>query len=253
MVAMQTISASRPSPRLGSIVSGTLVGATMVAAGLGFGFLVIETPLVSQLVPDSQGSVKLAAAVFIWVMALVVGAGLSIAGTNRLAATMAVVRTGRAGRAPVTRMRSRLPADIVAAIGVVPDDGHPIPELVVGPFGIAVVHELGPRDIIRQVGSGWERRTSRGWVPTEYPVDRVNRDAERIRHWLTSGDMDFVVRVYAALVTTDERIPRSPTCAVISADQIPAWFEALPPQRSMTAGRRARLLERIRAATPGRH
>ncbi len=107
-------------------------------------------------------------------------------------------------------MLSHLPGDIVVATGVVPDDGRPIPELVVGPFGIAVIHELRPREIIRPVGSGWEKRTSKGWVPTEYPVDRVNRDAERIRHWLTTGDMDFVVRVYAALVTTDSRIPRSP-------------------------------------------
>ena len=249
---MQTISATRPAPRLGSIIGGTLFGATLLAAGLGFAFLVIETPLVSRLIPTSGGSVQLAAAVFIWVLALVGGAGLSIAGTNRLAATVAAVRTGAAARPPVTRMLSRLPDDIVAAIGVVPDEGRPIPELVVGPFGVAVVHELGPREIIRSVGSGWERRTSRGWVPTEYPVDRVNRDAERVRHWLTTGDMDFVVRVYAALVTTDSRIPRSPVCAVVSPEQIPAWFEALPPQRSLTAGRRARLLDRIRAATPGR-
>jgi hypothetical protein len=251
MVAMQTISASRPS-RLGSIVGRTLVGATLVAAGLGFAFLVIETPLIPRLVPANGGSVALGAAVFIWMLALVAGAGLSIAGANRLAATVAAVRTGTAGDPPVTRMRSRLPADIVAAVGLVPDEGRPIPELVVGPFGIAVVHELSPRAIIRPVGVGWEKRTSRGWVPIEYPLDRVNRDAERVRHWLTIADMDFVVRVYAALVTTDQRIPRSPGCAVISPEQIPAWFEALPPQRSMTAGRRARLLDRIRASTPAR-
>lgn len=252
MDAMQTISATRPAPRLGSIVGGTVVGATLLAAGLGFAFLVIETPLLSRLIPTDAGSVQLAVAVFVWVLALVAGAGLSIAGTNRLAATLATVRTGAAARPPVTRILSRLGDEVVVATGVVPDDGRPIPELVIGPFGIAVVHELRSREIIRQVGSGWEKRTSRGWVPTEYPVDRVNRDAERIRHWLTTGDMDFVVRVYAALVTTDDRIPRSPVCAVISPEQIPAWFEALPPQRTLTAGRRARLLDRIRAATSGR-
>ena len=252
MEPMQTISATRPAPRLGSIVGGTLVGATLLAAGLGFAFLVIETPLLTRLVPAGGGSAELAVAVFIWVLALVAGAGLSIAGTNRLAATLATVRTGQSARPPVTRMLSHLPGDIVVATGVVPDDGRPIPELVVGPFGIAVIHELRPREIIRSVGSGWEKRTSKGWVPIEYPVDRVNRDAERIRHWLTTGDMDFVVRVYAALVTTDDRIPRSPVCAVISPEQIPAWFEALPPQRSLTAGRRARLLDRIRAATSAR-
>ena len=77
---------------------------------------------------------------------------------------------------------------------------------------------------------------------------RVARDAERVRHWLANGDLDYVVRVYAALVTTDAAIPRSPLCAVISEDQIPAWLAALPRQRSFSAGRRNHLLTRVRAA-----
>ena len=92
-------------------------------------------------------------AMFIWVLALIAGAGFSIAGTNRLAATVAAVRTGLAKRTPVVRMLSHLPDEVVVATNVVPDDGRPIPELVVGPFGVAVVHELGPRDAIRPVGS----------------------------------------------------------------------------------------------------
>ena len=125
-------------------------------------------------------------------------------------------------------MLSTLPDDVVVATDVVPDDGRPIPELVVGPFGVAIVHELGSPDAIRRVGSTWEMRDPRGWEPTESPLDRVNRDVERVRHWMTNGDLDFVVHVYAALVTDDPSIPRSSLCAVITADQIPAWFAALP-------------------------
>jgi hypothetical protein len=33
---------------------------------------------------------------------------------------------------------------------------------------------------------------------------------------------------------------------VITADQIPAWIEALPTQRSFSAGRRHHLLARVR-------
>ncbi len=51
------------------------------------------------------------------------------------------------------------------------------------------------------------------------------RDAERVRHWLGDGDLDFVVRVYAALVTADASMPRSASCAVITADQS-AWSES---------------------------
>ena len=97
-----------------------------------------------------------------------------------------------------------------------PNSGRPIPELVVGPFGVAVIHEMGPREAIRRVGNTWEARTRDGWMPTEYPLERVKRDAERVRHWLTESDLDFVVRVYAALVTTDASIARSPLCAVIT-------------------------------------
>jgi len=57
-----------------------------------------------------------------------------------------------------------------------------------------------------------------------------------------------VVRVYAALVTTDTAIPRSGLCAVITEDQIPAWLAALPRQRSFSAARRNHLLTRVRAA-----
>ena len=129
-----------------------------------------------------------------------------------------------------------------------PNSGRPIPELVVGPFGVAVVHELGPREAIRRVGNTWETRTPDGWMPTEYPLERVNRDVERVRRWLTESDLDFVVRVYGALITTDAAIPRSPLCAVLAPEQIPAWFEALPRQRSLTAGRRNHLLARVRGA-----
>ncbi len=118
-------------------------------------------------------------------------------------------------------MLSDLGNEIVVTTGVVPDDGRPVPELVVGPFGVVVVHELGPHEVVRPTGYSWERRTPNGWVPIESPVDRVTRDADRVRHWLTSGDLEFVVRVYAVLVTADRSIPRSALCAVIGAGADP--------------------------------
>ncbi len=246
---MQMISASRPDRRLGSVAVGTLVGAALVAVGLGFAFLVFETPLLARLVPDDgAGASAFTGPILVWVLALVVCACLSLAGTNRLAATVASVRTRAVGLSPVVRMLSSLPADVMVVTDVMPNSGRPIPELVVGPFGVAVVHELGPREEIRRVGNTWETRTPDGWMPTDYPLERVNRDVERVRRWLTESDLDFVVRVYGALITTDMAIPRSPLCAVLAPEQIPAWFEALPRQRSLTAGRRNHLLARVRGA-----
>jgi len=141
-----------------------------------------------------------------------------------------------------------LPGDVAVVRGVVPHDARPVPALVVGPFGVAVVDELAPADRLRRVDGSWEARTRDGWIPTEHPLDQVARDAERVRHWLTHGELDFVVRVYAALVTGDPTIPRSPLCAVITIEQIPAWVEGLPRQRSLNDWRRNVLVARVRDA-----
>ncbi len=249
VVGMQAISPPRSNRHLGQLVGGTLLGAILVAVGLTFALLVIETPLVSRLVPlRSAGPNQTSIAMLVWALALVAGGSLLVAGTNRLAWAVASVRIRSAERSPIIRALGRLPADAVVATGVVLGDGRPMPDLVIGAFGVAVVHALAAEDRIRRVGSSWETKTRDGWIPSEYPVDRVARDAERVRHWLLQGDLDFVVRVYAALVTADPTIPRSPVCAVITEDQIPAWLAALPRQRSLSAGRRHRLLARVRGA-----
>jgi hypothetical protein len=246
---MQSIPHPTPDRHLGRLVWGTLAGACLVAVGLGMAFLVITTPLVTQLVPASRsGSSQLSSAVVVWVLAVAAGTALLLAGTNRLAVAVASVRERRASRSVLTRAMGDLADEIVVAAGVVPPDGRPIPELVIGPFGVAVVRELDGRDRLRQVGLGWEIRTREGWVPTEGPLEGVARDAERVRHWLANGDLDYVVRVYAALVTTETAMPRSALCAVITEDQIPAWLAALPRQRSFSAGRRNHLLTRVRTA-----
>jgi len=246
---MRSISPTRPARRLGPLVGSTLLGAGLVATGLGLAFMAIETPLVSRLVPAGYpGSSGLGGSMLAWVCAVVAAAGLAVAGTDHLASMVASVRAHAARRSPLTRMLKALPDDVVVATDLVPSEGRPIPEVAIGPFGVAVVHEMGAPDSIRRVGQSWETRTTEGWAPTEHPLDRVTRDAERVRYWLANGDLDYVVRVYAALVTDDRSIPRSAVCAVITADQIPAWVEALPRQRSLSAGRRHHLLARVRMA-----
>jgi hypothetical protein len=245
---MQLISQTRPDRRLVHLAGGTLLGAVLTAAGLSLAFLVLQTPIVSSLIPTSSGGSQVTISMLVWALSLTAGGALLVSGTNRLASTVASVRSRASRVSPVVRAMAHLSADIVVATGVVPQDGRPIPELVVGPFGVAVVHAMETGDAIRRVGTSWEARTPGGWAPTEHPIDRVARDAERVRHWLTNGDLDFVVRVYAALVTSDTTIARSSVCAVITSEQIPAWIEALPRQRSLSAGRRHHLLAHIRGA-----
>lgn len=249
VVGMQSVTPLRPRRHLGSLVGGTIIGAGLVAAGLGLTFLIIDTSLVARLVPVSRtGSSGMTIALMIWALAIIAGAGLAISGTKRLASTVAAVRAGSQHRSPMVRALSTLPDDVIVETQVVLQGGRPIPELVIGAFGVAVVHELGGHRVLRRVGQSWETRTRDGWLPAEHPLDGVERDAERVRHWITLSDLGFVVRVHAALVTVDASMLRSPLCAVITEDQIPDWIAALPRQRTLSAGRREYLQARFRAS-----
>jgi hypothetical protein len=74
-----------------------------------------------------------------------------------------------------------------------------------------------------------------------------------VKGWLATHDRDFVVRVYAAIISDDRSIDRSPGCAVVSPTDLAGWLEALPVQRGLTPERRERLVELIRSvARPSR-
>jgi hypothetical protein len=232
---------SRPSPRLGTVLGGTLVGTSLVAIGLVMAYLAIATPLVASLAPTRPGAAGVSVGLGVWSFALIAGGSLLVAGTNRLAFALALVRHGGRTRGPAAEALSSS-AEIVVVDGVNMPDGPPIAELAIGPFGVAVIHALASEKQVRQGPSGWERRASDGWQPMDDPLGAAMRDAERVRRWLATADLEFVVRVYAALVVDDRAIQRSPTCAVIRTDQIPGWVASLPVQRTLTAGRRGRLL-----------
>jgi hypothetical protein len=243
----------RSDRRTASPVGGALLGAGLVAAGLSLAFLTVDTPLASRLVTGGgSGSGRLPFAAIVWLLGIVAGGSLLVAGTDRLAVIVATIRASAAKGSPFAQALDALAVDVAVVHDVTPHDGRPVPTLIVGPFGVAVVAEMAPADRLRRVEGSWEVRTRDGWIPTEHPLDQVARDAERVRHWLTHGELDFVVRVYAALVTSDPTIPRSPLCAVITIEQIPAWTEGLPRQRILNDGRRNVLLARLRGAVaPG--
>jgi hypothetical protein len=233
-----------------ALIGGAIVGGGLAMTGLCFALLAISTPFASRVATgQAGGSTGLMIAVAAWVLAVIAGAGLLFAGTQRLARIVAAVRLMARRPSPMVRAMASLPSDVDVAVNVVPQGGRPIPVVVVGPFGVAVVHDLGTDGALRRVGAYWETRTADGWLPTEHPLDRAARDADRVRHWLNHGDLDFVIRVYAVVITDDLSIARSPVCAVITEAQIPDWIAALPRQRSMNHGRRGRLATLIHGAT----
>ena len=239
---MALITPHRRSPRLGVLVGGSVFGVLLTTAGLGIAYLALETPLVSLLAADRLGgSTRAPIGLGILSLSLIAGGALLLAGANQLAATLARLRAGDGMAGPGARALASMADDVAVVANVVPGDGRVIPELAIGPFGAAVLHAIPAGRQVRQVGSSWEYRTRDGWMPMDSPLEAANRDAERVRRWFTIADLDFVVRVYAAVIVADSSIPRSATCAVVTPDQLPAWIGALPGQRSLTPARRLRL------------
>ena len=60
-----------------------------------------------------------------------------------------------------------------------------------------------------------------------------------------------MVRVYAAIVTDEKDIERTPTCAVVPPSELAAWIQALPTQRGLNAERREWLAETVAGIAAG--
>jgi hypothetical protein len=250
MALMDVIAPPRPSQRktFVPVVSGTLFGALFIVSGLALAYVAFATPFLGMAIPSGHpDAIQTATGIAIWAIALVAPAGFVLAGANRLARNLARVR-GRAPRRSTTlKALDNLSGELTVASGLVLSDGRGVAELVIGPFGAAVVRELPPSQVTRVQGDNWQVRGSRGWIAIDNPLERATRDADRVRRWLTEDD-DFLVKVYSAVVGPNPTVERTPGCAVLTPDQLGAWISALPTQRSLTPGRLSRVLDLVRAA-----
>ena len=247
---MDVISPSRPQTRatLIPMMSGTVLGALLIVGGLALAYVAFATPFLGLALPSGRpDAIQTAIGITIWAVALVAPAGFVLAGANRLARNLASARSRAPRRSIALKELNSLPDDITVASGLTLSDGRGVSELVIGPFGAAVVRELPPSAVTRIQGDHWQVRGARGWISLENPVERATRDAERVRRWLTEDD-DFLVKVYSAVVGPDPAIARTAGCAVLTPDQLAAWIAALPAQRGLTPGRHSRVLDLVRAA-----
>jgi hypothetical protein len=242
--AMQIIGAAPPTTsRVPSLVIGAAAGTILIVSGLTFEFATLLTPYFDRVARGGFGSAGPGGSAA-WAAAVLLGAVFLGVGAARLAGVLADVRSG-AGANLVTPP-TRHPDEPVMALDVDVGDGRPIPKLVVGQFGAAVIRDLPDTSVARHQGPYWEGLSGGAWVRIESPLDRASRDAERVRRWFAHDDRDYVVRVYAAVVTTEPALPRTPTCAVISEAQLEPWLRSLPVQRSLNEARRAQLLSMLR-------
>jgi hypothetical protein len=246
IVLMQIIGAAPATrSRVPSLVVGAAAGTILIVSGLTFEFATLVTPYVDRLARGGFGGSGGAGGSAAWWAAVLLGAVFLGVGAARLAGLLADVRAGAwTDQSASTRLSA--PDEPVMALNVDVGDGRPIPKLVIGRFGAAVVRDLPDTSVARHQGPYWEGLSDQGWIRIESPLDRASRDAERVRRWFAHDERDYVVRVYAAVVTTDPSLPRTPTCAVITESQLEPWLRSLPVQRSLNEARRAQLLGMLR-------
>ena len=248
---MQLLASSHGRTSRGPVIASTLVGGVLLFGGLVLAWFAFATPFLGTLTPSVIRPTidQMAIGAVIYGVALIAPPSFAIVGAIRLWLVAAAVLR-KPGATPVARQLASLGDDcIVAPVATLPD-GRRVRNLVVGPFGLALVAEPPSPKALRRHGTAWEMRRADGrWVPLEAPVERASRDAERVRRWIASEERDFVVKVYVALVTSDPSVTRTSTCAVVTADNVAAWIGSLPPQRSLNESRRRDLTERVRLIT----
>jgi hypothetical protein len=246
---VQVIASSRAvRPPLGAVVIGALVGGGLLIGGLFLAWVAFATPVFTGLTPRGVRLTpsEIATGGFIWAFTLVAPPSFAIVGVFRLGRVARAVTAKPPARA-IDRVATALGDEYVVATDVRLPEGRIVRNLVLGPYGLAVLNELPPPRATRHTGTSWEiHRPDGRWAPWENPLERAARDGERVRRWFASTERDYVVKVYSAVVST-EALPRTPTCAVVTAEQIPAWLASLPPARAITADRTLDLVEEIRA------
>jgi hypothetical protein len=246
---VQVITSSRAArPPLGAVFVGLAVGGILVLGGIFLAWVAFATPVLTGLNPavPRPNPAQLAIGGAIWAFTLVAPPAFAIVGALRIGRVARAVTAKPTPRA-MTRAAHDVGDEYTAAHNVRLPDGRIVRDLVVGPFGLAVINELPPPRVTRHTGISWEIRGRDGrWVHYENPLERTMRDGERVKRWVASIERDYVVKVYAAVVTEDPSLARIPGCAVVTTDQIPAWLASLPPARALTPDRHADLIEQVR-------
>ena len=239
----------RPVTRL-SLVMRLSIGVLLLVLGAVLAYMAVATPFSERFLPSARASASSSfAAALGWTLLIAAPAMSGIAGIAWLAGVAEHNAAFRPRSHPVHSLTSVLGPEYTAATNVRLDDGRLVAEVIVGPHGVAVFEPMPPAAFTRQRNGAWELMVGKDrWVPLENPLDRTVRSADRVRRWLAAGDRDFVVRVHAAVITPDARMLRTPACAVITRDQVPAYLRSLPLQRGLTDDRRESIVAMIKNA-----
>ncbi len=255
MSAMQVIASQRAVPGRPSrvqVITALTVGSALVFGSVTLLYLVFAAGFLDQFTPAGRPTTyQVVTGALAWAFALTAPAGAGLLGLMRLASGVERYKARRPRVTPAVRLARAIGDDHVVATGLrLPDQSRIVPELVIGPFGAAVIEELPPASSVISRGvRSWEIRVGVGQVQTiESPLQRATRDGDRVRTWLSGDETEIILKVYAAVVGNDPLVDRSASCAVLAPDQIVEWLASLPPQRSLDASRRDRIVKLVRAA-----
>jgi hypothetical protein len=242
--------AGRPSRF--AVVTAAGLGAALVVTSAALLYLVFVANFLDRFMPTGRPTTfELVSGALAWTFALTAPAGFGLVGLARLATAFDRWRARRPRVTPAVRLRRAIGDDHIVATSIrLPDGASIVPELVIGPFGAAIIEELPPVGAVLSRGvRSWEVRVGNGYIRTiANPLDRAAHDAERVRRWLSPDDGDMILKVYAAVVGNDPNVQRTPSCALIAPNQVAEWLASLPPQKSLDKGRADRLVREIRSA-----
>jgi hypothetical protein len=232
---------ARPRASILPTVGLAAAGLAWLAIAGASAWLVFATPLLARLVSlDARGGGSPIVGAVALAVALTAPACFTFLGITRLAGAVGHARAGRPAPTPVARMADRLPPGCAVIPAILLPDGRRIPDVVVGPHGVAFFERLPPAAAVRRTGERWEARFADGsWRPIENPFQRAARDGERLRRHLEAEERDFVVRIQAAVIGDGAGDEGSDGCAVVALGDVPAWLAALPVQRGLTPDRLA--------------
>lgn len=225
------------------------VGVALVFGGIWLGIQEMSSSTLAELVLRARpGAVGTTLAALGWAFGILAPAALVLAGSLRLGRALGPALETRRPN-PYLRIVRGLPAGQTAALGVRLPDGRYLPAVVIGPQGVVVLERLPPPAALRRVDGRWEARLrDRGWTAIEDPRIRCERDAEALRRWLGEDDVDYVVKVHAAVIDDKLSVGRTAGCAIVTSSEVAEFIAALPVQRQLTEARRERVVARIRSA-----
>jgi hypothetical protein len=250
VIASNRTRAGRPS-RI-ALYTALLVGVSLVAASAFLLYLVFGANFIDRFMPRSHPSTwELVSGALAWTFALTAPAGFGLIGIARLATAYDRWSARKPRVTPAVRLRRAIGDDHVVAMGVrLPDGSRVIPELVIGPFGAAIIEELPPAGAVLSRGvRSWEVRVGSGQIRTiDNPLVLAAHDADRVRGWLSPDDGDRVTKVYAAVVGNDPRVERTAAVALVNPNQVAEWLQSLPPQKSFDSARRDSVVKQVRSA-----